>query len=128
MSIRRRPKLGARAPLSILLGNVPDAVDYIFESTDEGHKQLSALGVEREESNVSLFVLVVSSLGKVGYRHRLRHGQQRCPVGSPFVLTFRFGKVIGPTRARDSAERGNQGDHPGIKHGYRQCRMSNNLG
>jgi len=55
MSIRRRPKLGARAPLSILLGNVPDAVDYVFESTDaDGHKQLSALGVEREESNVSV--------------------------------------------------------------------------
>jgi hypothetical protein len=54
MSIRRRPKLGARAPLSILLGNVPDAVDYIFESNEEAHKQLSALGVEREESNVRI--------------------------------------------------------------------------
>lgn len=60
MSIRRRPKLGARAPLAILLGNVPEAVDYIFESTDEQHKQLSALGVEREESNVRFPAILIS--------------------------------------------------------------------
>ena len=99
MSIRRRPKLGARAPLSILLGNVPDAVDYIFESTDEGHKQLSALGVEREESNVSRtssLLEVIVWFEATGVVSPSTDVQGR---GRPFVVTFLFGKVkTGPAR------------------------------
>jgi hypothetical protein len=83
-----------------LLGNVPDAVDYIFESTDEGHKQLSALGVEREESNVSR----TSSLPGRAFSIRGRGGSVSPSTdvhgrGRPFVVTFLFGKVkTGPAR------------------------------
>lgn len=51
---RRFKALSVRHPLTICLGDAgPEYTDYVIETNEEGSKQLSVLGVEREESNVS---------------------------------------------------------------------------
>lgn len=63
---RRQKPLQNRTPLIVYKHEVEDALEYIVETVDnaEGHKTLTALGVEKGEADVSPVILLSSPSGR----------------------------------------------------------------
>jgi hypothetical protein len=70
---RRQKPLQNRTPLIVYKHEVEDALEYIVETVDnaDGHKTLTALGVEKGEADVSPMILLSGSSGRRQGHHLL---------------------------------------------------------
>jgi hypothetical protein len=74
---RRQKPLQNRTPLIVYKHEVEDALEYIVETVEnaEGHKTLTALGVEKGEADVSPLILLSRSSGRrQGHQSRWQQG------------------------------------------------------
>lgn len=70
---RRQKPLQNRTPLIVYKHEVEDALEYIVETVDnaDGHKTLTALGVEKGEADVSPMILLSRPSGRRQDHHRV---------------------------------------------------------
>jgi hypothetical protein len=95
---RRQKPLQNRTPLIVYKHEVEDALEYIVETVDnaDGHKSLTALGVEKGEADVSSMI----PLSRPSGRRQGRNGLWQ----RGYIFAFSFGKTrkIDDARARRS--------------------------